>query len=197
MERIETSRIETDRLVLRRFVAADWAALARFYTDDTVMRHMLAGRGLPPAEARERAKSNIHNFNDHWARRGHGVWAVEDRGTGRLLGQCGLRWIPEAEATELLYLFTKTVWGRGLATEAGRAVIVYAFAQTALDRLIAVTDPQNTASQRVLGKLGFAATGPRMLWDRTVSGFELHRAQWLTGAGAAAGPHLEMSGQQD
>ena len=135
-----------ERLLLRPFVAADRDALARLYGDDVVMRYMLQGRGLAPAAAQERAKSNIHNFNDHWSRRGHGVWAVADRASGRLLGQCGLRWIPEAEATELLYLFAKTVWGRGLATEAGRAAVGFAFCQTALTALIAVTDPQNTAT---------------------------------------------------
>ncbi|WP_374300126.1 GNAT family N-acetyltransferase [Ferrovibrio sp.] len=171
-------RIETERLVLRRFAGADWETLARFYGDDTVMRHMLPGRGLPRAEAAERAKSNIHNFNDHWERRGYGVWAVEDRASGRLLGQCGLRWIAEAEQTELLYLFSKTVWGRGLATEAGRAALQYAFEAHGLDKLIALTAPGNKASQRVLGKLGFRYDGEAPLWERIVSWFALPREAW-------------------
>lgn len=190
-------RIETDRLLLRPFMAADRDALARLYADDVVMRHMLQGRGLAPAAAQERAKSNIHNFNDHWARRGHGVWAVQDRGSGRLLGQCGLRWIPEAEDTELLYLFAKTVWGRGLATEAGRATVDFAFRQTALERLIAVTDPQNTASRRVLGKLGFADAGDAELWERRVRRFDLSRAAWSAKAGEITAAQLEMPGQPD
>ncbi len=171
-------QIETERLRLRRFAAEDWEALARFYADDTIMRHMLPGRGLPRRQAQERAKSNIHNFNDHWSRRHYGVWAVEDRFSGRLLGQCGLRWIPEAEQTELLYLFNKTVWGRGLATEAGRAALAFAFEHTGLDRLIAVTAPENNASQRVLHKLGFAHTGEAPLWERIVSWFALPRDRW-------------------
>lgn len=173
-----TGPIETERLVLRHFDAADWETLARFYGDDTIMRHMLPGRGLPRAAAQERARSNIHNFNDHWSRRGYGVWAVTDRASGRLLGQCGLRWIPEAEQTELLYLFTKTVWGRGLATEACRAALAFAFRQTALERLIALTNPDNRNSQRVLGKLGFVHTGEAMLWERMVSWFALERSAW-------------------
>lgn len=173
-------QIETERLRLRRFTAEDWETLARFYSDDTIMRHMLPGRGLPRREAQERAKSNIHNFNDHWSRRHYGVWAVEDRQSGRLLGQCGLRWIPEAEQTELLYLFSKTVWGRGLATEAGRAALDFAFTRTDLDRLIAVTAPQNNASQRVLSKLGFSPAGEAPLWERVVSWFELPRERWAT-----------------
>lgn len=172
--------IETERLVLRRFVGADWEALARFYTDDQVMRHMLPGRGLPRAQAQERAKSNIHNFNDHWARRGYGVWAVQDRASGRLLGQCGLRWVAEAEQAELLYLLAKTAWGRGLASEAGQAALRFGFARIGLDRLIGLTAPENKGSQRVLTKLGFAYTGDGPIWERTVSWFNLPRETWNT-----------------
>lgn len=172
------TQIETERLVLRRFAGNDWEGLARLYADDIVMRHMLPGRGLGRKAAEERAKSNIHNFNDHWDRRGYGVWAVADRTSGRLLGQCGLRWIPEAEQTELLYLFTKTVWGRGLATEAGQAALAFAFGPAGLDTLIALTAPENKASQRVLGKLGFSYTGEGPLWERIVSWFSLPRHQW-------------------
>jgi RimJ/RimL family protein N-acetyltransferase len=170
--------LETERLRLRRFAGADWQVLARFYADDQVMRHMLPGRGLNREQAQERAKSNIHNFNDHWDRRGYGVWAVTDRSSGRLLGQCGLRWIPEAEQTELLYLFNKTVWGRGLATEAGSAVLGYAFETARLQQLIALTAPENRGSQRVLTKLGFAYAGDNPLWERLVSWFSLPRESW-------------------
>ncbi|HEX6957200.1 MAG TPA: GNAT family N-acetyltransferase [Ferrovibrio sp.] len=172
------NRVETERLVLRRFTGRDWEALARLYADDIVMRYMAPGRGLPRPEAEQRAKSNIHNFNDQWDRRGYGVWAVEDRASGRLLGQCGLRWIPEAEQTELLYLLTKTVWGRGLATEAGRAALDFAFGSTALERLIALTAPENKASQRVLDKLGFSHSGEQMMGAQKVAWFALARARW-------------------
>jgi len=170
--------IETARLILRRFEPRDFEVLARFYNDDQVMRHMLPGRGLPRAEAQERAKSNIHNFNDHWDRRGHGVWAIQDRSSGRLLGQCGLRWVPEAEQTELLYLLGKTAWGRGLASEAGRAALQFGFEACNLTQLIALTAPENRGSQRVLAKLGFSYTGEGPIWERIVSWHSLSRDAW-------------------
>lgn len=170
--------IETARLVLRRFDPRDWETLARFYADDQVMRHMLPGRGLPRTQAQERAKSNIHNFNDHWDRRGYGVWAVQDRASGRLIGQCGLRWIPEAEQTELLYLLAKTAWGRGLASEAGQAALRFGFETANFERLIALTAPENRGSQRVLNKLGFSYTGDGPIWEKTVSWFNLPRETW-------------------
>jgi len=170
--------IETERLILRRFEPRDFEALARFYTDDLVMRHMLPGRGLPRAEAQARAKSNIHNYNDHWERRGHGVWAVQDRTSGRLLGQCGLRWVPEAEQTELLYLLGKTAWGRGLASEAGLAALQFGFMHCNLTQMIALTALENRGSQRVLAKLGFSYTGDGPIWERIVSWFSLSRDTW-------------------
>lgn len=172
--------IETERLVLRRFEGRDFEGLARFYADDQVMRHMLPGRGLPRAQAQERAKSNIHNFNDHWERRGYGVWALQDRASGRLLGQCGLRWVPEAEQTELLYLLAKTAWGRGLASEASRAALQFGFDRAGLETLIALTAPENRGSQRVLTKLGFTYTGEGPIWEKTVSWFNLPRESWNT-----------------
>lgn len=173
--------LTTERLRLRGFQPDDWPALARFYADDTVMRYMLPGRGLPKGDAETRAKSNILNFSNSFGQRGYGVWAVEDRAGGRLLGQCGLRWVPEAEAVELLYLLNKTCWGRGLASEAARAAVSFGFGAAALTGLFAVTAPQNHASQNVLQKLGFRDEGEKPLWDRTVSWFRLDRAGWPPG----------------
>jgi ribosomal-protein-alanine N-acetyltransferase len=171
--------IETERLLLRRFEARDFEPLARFYTDDQVMRHLLPGRGLSRSAAQDRAKSNIHNFNDHWERRGYGVWAVQDRSSGRLLGQCGLRWVAETEQTELLYLLGKTAWGRGLASEAGRAALRFGFEECDLTQTIALTAPENRGSQRVLAKLGFGYTGDGPIWERVVSWFSLSRETWM------------------
>ncbi|MBX3456478.1 GNAT family N-acetyltransferase [Ferrovibrio sp.] len=162
----------TERLMLRGFRPEDWRVLARFYSDDSVMRHMLPGRGLTPKDAEQRAKSNIHNFNESWRERGYGVWAVASRESGHLIGQCGLRFVPEAYdgkgAVELLYLLNKTHWGKGLASEAANAAVRHAFNATALPALFAVTSPQNAGSRNVLRKLGFQEQGMRVLWERDV-----------------------------
>ncbi len=176
-------RLDTARLTLRGFLRDDWQGLARFYADDTVMRHMLPGRGLRPEQAAEKAKSNIHNFNDSWAQRGYGVWALTDRASGRLLGQCGLRFVPEAGMVELLYLLNKTHWGRGLASEAGQAALTHGFGKAGLARIFAATAPGNAASQRVLIKLGFGAEGERLLWEQKVQWFGLERAAWICSPG--------------
>lgn len=169
------SNLETTRLKLRRFTPADAPALARLYGDDVVMRYMLSGTGqqsgsgLQRGNALERAKSNILNFNQHWDRRGFGVWAVTDRADGHLLGQCGLRYIPELDATELLYLLNKTVWGRGLASEAAAAAVDFAFAVAHLPALIGIVHPKNLASRRVLEKAGLAFERNAPLLDQELA----------------------------
>jgi len=170
--------VETERLLLRRFEPRDFEPLARFYTDDQVMRHMLPGRGLSRSEAQDRAKSNIHNFNDHWERRGYGVWAVQDRASKRLLGQCGLRWVAEAEQTELLYLLGKTYWGAGYAMEVGRAWLQWFDTHFPGEPLFADVHAEHARSQRVLAKLGFGYTGDGPIWERVVSWFSLSRETW-------------------
>ncbi len=172
--------VQTERLTLRGFKPEDWRVLGRFYGDDAVMRHMLPGRGLPPKEAEQRAKSNIHNFNESWRERGYGVWAVTARESGHLIGQCGLRFVPEARdetgAVELLYLLNKTHWGKGLASEAANAAVNHAFNAAALQALFAVTSPHNAGSRGVLRKLGFIEQGMRVLWDRDVLWHDLGRS---------------------
>ncbi len=171
--------VETERLRLRPFVTDDWSVLARLYGDDTIMRHMQSGRGLARPEAEARARGNINNFNDHWRRRGFGVWAVTDRQTGRLLGQCGLRFVEEAGDVEVLYLLNKTAWGRGLATEAADAALTFGFETERLQRIIGLVRPENTASRKVLEKVGLAFQRIAPIWDMTCCWYAADYEDWV------------------
>jgi RimJ/RimL family protein N-acetyltransferase len=84
-----------------------------------------------------------------------GLWTVLDKDSGEVLGCCGLRPIPGADETEILFALTTAVWGRGLATEAAAAVIRHAFDTLGLARVVGRANPLNPASCRVLEKLGF------------------------------------------
>jgi RimJ/RimL family protein N-acetyltransferase len=145
------AELETERLKLRRFSPADREAY-------------LAIRGQPEVAARlgytsEEAEAKTDWFLDldqrSWAERRHGVWAVCDRNDGSLLGHAGLWYLPSFDAVEVLYGYGKQAWGRGLATEAARAVVNVAFGVLALERLIALATPDNSGSLRVIEKLGF------------------------------------------
>ena len=71
----------------------------------------------------------------------------------------------EVEETEILYAYSRSSWGRGLATEAGRAALAFGFEETPLQRIIAYAVPDNVASTRVMEKLGMELEGKDRLWD--------------------------------
>jgi ribosomal-protein-alanine N-acetyltransferase len=145
--------IETARLRLRPFVPADAAAHRRLYADPEVTR-WLGGGPFVGEEAERRSARALRRFVEQWEQRGFGVWAVLDRATGAFLGQCGLSALDALREIELLYAFHRAAWGRGLATEAARAALAYAFDAAGLARVIAVASPDNLASRRVLEKIG-------------------------------------------
>ena len=100
---------------------------------------------------------------------GIGLWLAHDRETGELVGFCGYLVLPEVHATpELLYALREPFTGKGLATEMARVCIAEAIRRKAFpDGIVASVDAVNTASVRVLEKLGFErfATRPGAFGD--------------------------------
>jgi [ribosomal protein S5]-alanine N-acetyltransferase len=91
-----------------------------------------------------------------FARTGYGMWVLRDDGPG-IAGLCGLRPIEGTADVEILYSVDAARWGSGLATEAARAVLGYAFDHLDLGRILGGVDEPNVASRRVLEKLGMRA----------------------------------------
>jgi ribosomal-protein-alanine N-acetyltransferase len=153
--------ILSERLELRPYVIEDVPALhAVLYGDPGAMR--LIGGAVDLEETRRR----IELYIDHQRSEGYAFWAVVESETGALAGEAGL--IPfggEGPDVELGYAFGRPYWRRGFATEAGRAVLTEALGPLGFERVVAVTQPVNLASQRVLAKLGFVPSGRREVWD--------------------------------
>jgi RimJ/RimL family protein N-acetyltransferase len=146
--------IRTDRLLLRRWTDADSEPYVTLCGDPEVMRHIADGSTLEPAAA----VAQIERFERHWEQYGYGLWAVELLDGGGFVGFAGLSqplFLPEVmPAVELGWRFAVTHWGKGYATEAGRAALDFGFDQVGLDRVIGIADDSNTASWRVMEKLG-------------------------------------------
>jgi [ribosomal protein S5]-alanine N-acetyltransferase len=124
--------LTTARLVLRPFDASDVVAYAAIRAKPEVVAMLPAG-----PEAAARAADDAARLVSAWAGLGPGTapWAVEAREGGRLLGHLGLRVLPELGGeTELLYMLDSDVWGRGLATEGGKAALGAAFGPLGLPR---------------------------------------------------------------
>lgn len=146
--------IETERLVLRMFRESDTDAYAEMVADPEVMRFL---GGTPVS--RPEAWRNMAMIAGHWHLRGYGMWAVEEKESGEMVGRVGC-WYPEGwPGLEVGWTLLRRFWGRGYATEAARASINYAF--TALDqtRVISLIDPENVNSIRVAERLGEKPAG--------------------------------------
>lgn len=104
--------------------------------------------------SRAQAWRTMALFTGHWTLRGYGLWATEERATGRFIGRIGL-WNPEGwPGLEVGWLLDRQVWGRGFATEGGRAALDHAFTVLGVDHVISVIDPDNIRSIRVAERIG-------------------------------------------
>lgn len=149
-----TPEIETARLRLRGFRPDDLDALCRVFGDPVVMKYISGGK----PRTREATQEGLLRSIEGWRERGFGLWAVEEKETGRVVGYCGLIYLDDTPEVEVAYGLAKAAWGRGLAVEAARAALEFGFEELKLERVVAVVNPENVASQRVLEKLGMKYT---------------------------------------
>jgi RimJ/RimL family protein N-acetyltransferase len=145
----------SDRLILRMFRESDIDAYAAMCGDPDVMRFL--GDGYPLSRAD--AWRNMAVILGHWQLRGFGLWAVEERTTGILVGRVGC-WCPEGwPGMEIGWALRREYWGRGYATEAAHSVMADAFFRMRLNRLISLIQPGNGPSIAVALRLGMRHEG--------------------------------------
>ncbi|MCR4465640.1 GNAT family N-acetyltransferase [Burkholderia sp. SCN-KJ] len=149
-------KIETERLTLRRWRPGDAGALAAMHADPDVTAWLARG----PMSFDE-AEAVIARFEAHFDTHGFGVWAIERRADGALIGLCGLsREVrdehPMAPCVEIIWRQARASWGHGHVAEAAAAVLVDGFDRVGLGEIFAWTAAANQRSQRVAQQLGMA-----------------------------------------
>ena len=142
--------LTTPRLLLREFAPEDAPALYALNSDPEVMKYTGDAPFASVGEAEDFVRGYRH-YRDH----GYGRWSVILRATGEFIGWCGLAF-NEAKQVDLGFRFARKHWGKGYATESARAVLAYGFDQLALAEVVGRAARANTASIRVLEKLGMA-----------------------------------------
>jgi [ribosomal protein S5]-alanine N-acetyltransferase len=144
-------KIETDRLVLREFNQSDLSELSQILSDTEVMKFSTRGC-LSTAQTQKRIDDFIKSYNQF----GFGMWAVILKETHELVGYCGLAidCIDDLDELEIGYRLATKFWGKGFATEAALACIQYGFENFNFLYILAGVQRQNTASVRVIEKLG-------------------------------------------
>ena len=163
--------LTTDRLVLRGFTHQDVDALHDVLSERDVHRYF--PRTDPPT--REQVEIVIADQLAHWEKHQCGWWAVLLRENGKLIGWCGLQFLPEFDEIEVAYLVGKPYWGKGLATEAARAAVQFGFQSRALERIVALASVENGASQRVIQKLGMTLVEQLNIWGMDCYRYSMQR----------------------
>jgi RimJ/RimL family protein N-acetyltransferase len=141
--------IATDRLLLRKPTASDVTPMMEVHQDPEVMRFL----GPYPVTLTT-AWRNVAMMVGHWEMLGYGSWVVMDRSTSEIVGRVGL-WYPDGwPGVELGWTVKRSRWGQGIATEASRAALQWAWANLHVDHIISMIHPENVASIRIAEKLG-------------------------------------------
>ncbi len=153
--------LETPRLLLRPFAPDDAALVHAVYSDPQVMRYVATGPMADIALTRRL----LEDYDLHHRHHGFSFWAVIERSSGTLIGDSGLYRTPAGEV-ELGYTLGVPWWGCGYATEAAGRWLSVAFDELRLDEVIALAEPANVASLRVLEKLGMRRDGERIAFGR-------------------------------
>jgi len=164
--------LETMRLALREFTRDDADDLYRLDRDPRVVRYVGNGKPTPRAEIETRLARIVPNYPIY---PGLGSWYATRRDTGAFVGWFSLKYCPPTTDVEVGYRLLHDAWGRGYATEGATELVRYAFDDLGLYRVIAVTHPQNRASQNVLAKVGLADCGWGRYYDRRLRLFAIER----------------------
>lgn len=188
--------LETDRLLLRRFTAADVDILVDLDGDPAVMRFINGGKPTP----RDVIQNSLlpRFLHDYERYEGYGVWAAIEKSSEDFLGWFSFK-PPESSSpdnVELGYRLRRSTWGRGYATEGSRALIRKGFAELGVRRVHATTYQDNHASRQVMEKAGLtlartyrltladlaaeagAHTPSEHLWDGDDVEYALLEADW-------------------
>ncbi|KPC53957.1 GNAT family N-acetyltransferase [Amantichitinum ursilacus] len=159
----------TPRLLLSGFTVADADRIAEFAGDFGVAE-MLVNTPHPYPDGMAQAWVDTHE--EHWNRGNALYLAVRDRADGRMLGCVELHDMQPGHRAELGYWMAQPYWGRGYATEAARALVIFAFQHLGLYRLDATAFARNAPSICILERLGFQSEGLRPGYTRSIAGLE-------------------------
>jgi ribosomal-protein-alanine N-acetyltransferase len=145
-------RLETERLILRRWQSTDAEPYAKLNSDPGVMEF------LTKRLSRDESDAMIARMEAHFSKHGFGLWAVELKTAGEFIGFTGLaRPAFEAHFTpcvEVGWRLARAQWGHGYATEAARQALAFGFEVSGLEEIVSFTVPANKRSIGVMERLG-------------------------------------------
>lgn len=143
--------IETERLLLRPFTQDDLDPFAAILADPEVIRgSSYSGKPM----TRSQAWNWLCMMLGHWYLRGFGIWAVEEKRSGKFIGRIGLQLLEWLDDVELVWMLARSTWGNGYATEGVNAVVRFAFESLDLPEVSAVIKLDNLPSLKLAERVG-------------------------------------------
>ena len=157
MKKIGTRRLETSRLILRRFTVADAEDMYRNWASDPEVTRYLTWPCHPSPEA---TAALLEDWAARYEDGGYFSWAIQRKEGGGVIGSIAAVRLDEAvNSAEIGYCLSRAFWGQGLMPEALRAVMDYLFNEAEINRLSAYHDVRNPKSGRVMQKAGMKYEG--------------------------------------
>lgn len=153
--------LETEHLILRHYQQSDLSAYYEMMADPDVTRYLFSGKPM----SKHDAWRSMATMAGHWMLNGYGQWALEEKSSGQFVGRAGLIKPEGWPAIEAGWVLHKSAWGKGYATEAGRAIIGYGFEDLDQERIISMIQPDNMPSIKVAERLGESFNKKITLFD--------------------------------
>lgn len=163
---------ETDRLILRPLGSADVDAIFAMRSDSEVMRF------IREPQNRAESVSWVKLVSSRWASDNIGFCGIVEKQNGEFIGWCGLWQLQETGDIEIGYAISKDSWGKGFATEAAGRFLRFAFEELKPDRIVAVAEPENTPSRRVMEKIGMKFVRLGEFYNRELVQYAVDKNDW-------------------
>ena len=149
--------ISTERLNLRTWVESDINSLVKINKDEDVMRF------FPSIMSEDESISFYNRIKKHFSDYGYGLFVVEEKDSNTFLGYAGFM-MAQFESTftpcvEIGWRFNKEYWGKGYATEAAKACLVYGFSKLNFIKVHSFTSVLNKKSEAVMQRIGMNKVG--------------------------------------
>lgn len=154
---MDTTYIETERLILRSWRVTDRAVFAEINSNNKVMKY------FPKPLSIEESNGFVDRINSEFEETGFGLYAVEIKETGEFIGYVGFHRfafdVPFSPGWEIGWRISDKFWNKGYATEAAMACIKYAQEKKLCNRLYSFTAVPNIASENVMKRIGMSFEG--------------------------------------
>lgn len=168
MKHLGTKRIETERLILRKFTIEDARDMyENWASDEEVTKYLM----WPVHSSVEATAALLADWVDGYQEENKYEWCIQHKETGKAIGSIGaVKIVERAEVAEIGYCISRAWWHQGITSEALRAVMEYLFDEVGVNRVESRHDPRNCHSGNVMKKCGLKYEGTRIQGEWNNSG---------------------------